>query len=94
MDAGVAFIDASPVRAVLQQAAAEELSLAHAEKIVHELMPMVQQEEKALAGKAHTYGGFGAAYLRSVMRQEPSSPKEDGNTEVLALMVEIAGLVK
>ena len=84
--------EAAPVRAIIQQAAAGELSLSQAEKLVYDLMPAVAQEEKALAWKAPTYGGFGAAYLRSVGRAP--APKGDDNAEVLALMAEIAGPVK
>ena len=58
--------EAAPVRAVLQQAAAGELSLSHAEKLVYDLMPAVAAEEKALAQKAQP-SGFTNAYLRSVM---------------------------
>ena len=61
--------DPSPARAVLQQAAAGEISLTHAEKIVYDLMPAVTQEEKALELKAQPAPtGFYNAYLNSVLR--------------------------
>jgi len=59
------------MRAVLLQAAAGELSLSHAEKLVYDLMPAVAQEAKALAWKAHpapSGGGFPNAHLNSVLR--------------------------
>ena len=58
-------------RAILQQVAAGELPVSSAQKIVHELMPAVAQEEKAraLANKPHAPTGFQNAYLRSVLQQ-------------------------
>ena len=59
--------EAAPVRAIIQQAAAGEISLPHAEKIVHELMPAVTAEEKELtAKKPHSPTGFNNAYLHSL----------------------------
>jgi len=55
--------ETAPARAVLLQAAAGELPLSHAEKLMDTLLPMIQQEEKAIARKALTYGN---AYLDSV----------------------------
>ena len=55
-------------RAVLRQAAAGELSLSHAEKLVYDLIPAVAQEEKAIAQKALPSVGFTNAYLGTVMR--------------------------
>jgi len=62
--------DITPARAVLQQAAAGELSLSHAKELVGSLLPVVAQEEKALAeNKPHPPMGFNNAYLRSLYEQ-------------------------
>jgi len=61
--------EAAPVRAIIQQAAAGELSLPQAEKIVNELLPLAQQEQKALERQAQSSPtGFYNAYLNSVLR--------------------------
>ena|GEM_PF-2581762 len=89
--------EAAPARAVFRQVAAGELPVSAAKEIVHELMPVVEKEKQALAWKAHpspSGGSFFNAYLHSVLGGAPSSPKEDDNAEVLALMAEVAGLVK
>ena len=60
--------EAAPVRAVLQQAAAGELSLSQAK----ELLPMAQQAEKALAAQAkqpHPPRGFYNAYLHGLLQK-------------------------
>ena len=57
----------APSRAVLQQAAAGELSLAHAKEVMNGLLPVVQREEKEIERKAQP-SGFMDAYLGSVMR--------------------------
>ena len=61
--------DTSPVRAVLKQAAAGELPMSSAKKIVHDLMPVVQKEEKALERKAHPPVIMNT-YLRTLMDGE------------------------
>jgi hypothetical protein len=61
--------EAAPVRAIIQQAAAGEISLPHAEKLVYDLLPAVTQEQKALERQAQPSGGGGFfnAYLNSVL---------------------------
>ena len=59
--------ETSPARAVLQQAAAGELPMSSAKDILNELLPLVQQEQKALERKAQP-SGFVNAYLHSMMR--------------------------
>ena len=89
--------EAAPVRAVLQQAAAGELSLPHAEKLMDTLLPMVREEQRAIARQARpspSGGSFFNAYLNSVLGGEPPSAPKEKDAEVLALMAEIAGLVK
>ena len=61
--------EAAPARSIFQQAAAGELSLSSAKKIVHELMPVVQQEEKAIAQKTSPSTGFCNAYLYGLLQQ-------------------------
>ena len=56
--------EAAPVRAIIQQAAAGELSLSQAEKLVYDLLPLAQQEQKAIERQALPSGGFMNAYLR------------------------------
>ena len=63
--------EAAPVQAIIQQAAAGELSLPHAEKLVYDLLPLAQQEQKAIerqALPASGDGGFFNAYLNTVLR--------------------------
>lgn len=56
--------ETSSARAVLVQAAAGELALSHAEKIVYGLMPAVAQEEQAIEMKS---SGCMNAYLNSLL---------------------------
>jgi len=79
--------EAAPVRAVLRQVAAGELSVSSAKEIVHELMPVVAQEAKALTRKPSTSGGsFFNAHMNRVLHGEASSPKGNDNAEVLAML--------
>ena len=64
--------ESTPARAVLQQAAAGELSLSQAEKLVYDLLPLVQQEQKALDAqtkKAFPPGTVNNTYLHALLQQ-------------------------
>jgi hypothetical protein len=56
--------DTAPARAVLVQAAEGALPLSSAEKIVNDLMPVVEREER----QAQPPNGFMNTYLAGVMR--------------------------
>jgi hypothetical protein len=59
----------SPARVILQQAAAGELPVSHAEKLVDTLLPVVAQEAKTLeaqAKKAFPPGTVNNAYLHGL----------------------------
>ena len=61
--------EAAPVRAIIQQAATGELSLGQAEKLLYDLLPLVQQEQKAIERKAlPSGGGWMNAYLGTILR--------------------------
>jgi hypothetical protein len=60
--------ETAPVRAIMQQASAGEISLPHAEKLVYDLLPLAQQEQKALERQAQP-SGFMNAYLSSVLNR-------------------------
>ena len=83
-----------PVRAVLQQAAAGELSLPHAEKLMDTLLPMVREEQRAIARQARPSGGgsFFNAHLRSVLGDEPPSAPPEKDAEVMAMLGDLMQL--